>query len=130
MPARFNQFIVNNFFKLTTEEDHEFQGLDIQTFIIYDFALRLYDLPNASKKWYLNNKEFTEVLTNILFPKSTLNEISKIPMTNFTSEAYQMYTYLNISNFHHEQDFLLKFNQIKESKISKNNFFNSSSHTF
>jgi hypothetical protein len=51
---------------------------------------------------------------------SMMAEIQMIPSTNFTNATYQMYTYLNISNFHDEQDFLLKFTEKSSLKKEAN----------
>lgn len=116
LPLRYNQFVIDTMFKLVSEEDKNYEGIDLRTFIWYDFALRLYELPKATRRWLLNEREFTEVLSKVLFPGKMFEEISKIPMTNVTNATYQMYTYLNISNFHDEHDFLVKFAEKSSSK--------------
>ena len=88
LPDRYNQFIVDNFFKLTRENDHPDEGIDFQSFVYYDFALRLFYNVNATKKWSLNQGEFISTLSQQLFPQGIFNELSQIPSTNFTSVSY------------------------------------------
>lgn len=114
LPSRYNQFVVDTMFKLIHEDDLNFEGIDLQTFIWYDFALRLFEQKNATRRWHLNEPEFTNTLANFLFPNKMSYALSQIPMNNFTNMTYQMYTYLNISQFHDEHDFLIKFAQKKE----------------
>lgn len=85
LPAKYNQDIVNNFFKLTYEDDHESEGMDFQTFVYYDFALGLYDQRNATRRWFLNETEFTEAISNPLFNVHMMTEIEMIPTTNYTN---------------------------------------------
>lgn len=84
LPARYNQDIVNKFFTLIAEEDAQDHGLDFQSFIYYDFALRLFSVENATRIWYVNKDEFIKVLNNPLFNSFMMGEIYSIPMTNFT----------------------------------------------
>ena len=120
LPARYNQFNVDQMFVLTADKDTKSSGLDFQTFIYYDFALRLFSFPNATDIWHLTGPEFAHVLAKPLFPGGISNEIKNIPMSNITERSYQMYTYMNIKNFQDEEDFLLKFAEKKE-KVVKGN---------
>jgi hypothetical protein len=121
LPARYNQFNVDKMFTLTATKDTKSSGLDFQTFIYYDFALRLFSYPNATDVWHLNGAEFASVLAKPLFPDAIMNEIKHIPMSNLTDKSYQMYTYMNIKNFQDEEDFLLKFAEKKEKVVTKGN---------
>jgi len=85
LPDRYNQFIVSNFFKLTAEIDHPNDGIDFQSFVYYDFALRLFYNANSTIRWQLNSGEFVNVLSNMHFPSAVFNELTLIPSTNFTS---------------------------------------------
>lgn len=116
LPARYNQFIVNQFFELTKEDDESIQGLDFQSFIYYDFALRFFDVQNKTRNWFLTLPEFIQTLENPLFNSYMSGEIHQIPMTNYTEASYNMYTYQKISHFNDEQDFLMKFVQKSEEK--------------
>lgn len=121
LPARYNQFNVDKMFVITADQDTKSSGLDFQTFIYYDFALRLFSFPNATDVWHLNGPEFAQVLNKPLFPSGIMNEIKNIPMSNYTAASYQMYTYMNIKNFATEEDYLLKFAEKKETKLAKGN---------
>lgn len=88
LPDRYNQFIVDNFFKLTHEDDHPDEGIDFQSFVYYDFALRLFYNANATQRWSLNQGEFINVLTQQLFPQAIFRELTQIPSTNFTSVSF------------------------------------------
>lgn len=114
LPSRYNQDIVNYLFQLVDEPGRSNQGIDLLTFVFYDFILRIYEVPNATRKWYLNPTEFTNIFNNYLFPFTTLQEVQSIPQNNVTAVSYQMYTYLNISQYHQEADHFLKFAQKSE----------------
>lgn len=96
LPDRYNQFIVDNFFKLTFEDDHKDEGIDFQSFVYYDFALRLFYNVNATQKWSLNQGEFINVLSQPLFPQAIFKELTQIPSTNFTTVSYILNLILNI----------------------------------
>lgn len=112
LPGRYNQFIVDSFFRLTSEADMEVSGLDFNSFMFYDFALQLFYLPpqNGTRRWYLNEKEFTNAFMDIRFPKKLFAELKTLPTTNYTEKTYQMYTYKRVSNFDGEHEFLDKSN--------------------
>jgi hypothetical protein len=114
LPGRYNQDIVNHMFNLVQESAKPNQGVDLLSFVFYDFGLRLFEVPNAQKKWNLAKYEFTNVFNNYLFPSNSLSEVESIPQNNLTATAYQMYTYLNISVYHQEADHFLKFAQTAE----------------
>jgi hypothetical protein len=105
-------------FALVEEYNKPAQGMDILSFCYYDFILRLFDKPNPAQKYYMNLNEFQNVMTNYLFPSGILNEISLVPSNNITANSYQMYAYLNISNYHQESDHFIKFLQ-KTEKVEK-----------
>jgi len=84
LPARYNQQIVNTFFDLTHDLNKKSSGIDFQTFVYYDFALRVFNLPNSTRHWALDESEFVQVLNKPLFPSSVMEEIKLIPSTNFT----------------------------------------------
>jgi hypothetical protein len=117
LPSRYSQEIINHLFQLVEEPGKANQGIDLLSFVFYDFILRLFEVPNSKKKWYLAPDEFTGLFNHYLFPATTLEEVKSIPQNNLTSASYQMYTYLNISLYHQEADHFLKFTQ-KSEKIS------------
>jgi hypothetical protein len=85
LPARYNQIVINQFFKLTENPDKENNGLDFQSFMYYDFALRIFSIKNQTRPWYLNEGEFITTLQNPLFNSYMMGELQQIPMTNYTS---------------------------------------------
>jgi hypothetical protein len=91
LPDRYNQLVIDNFFKLTHEADRANEGIDFQSFIYYDFGLRLFYNTNATRKWSLNLGEFTKVLSNQLFPQEIFKELTLIPSTNFTSVSFNLF---------------------------------------
>ena len=93
LPARYNQFIVNQFFKLTETPDKENNGIDFQSFMYYDFALRLYSIKNQTKPWFLNEAEFITTLQNQLFNNNMMSELQQIPMTNYTSVRNKFFNF-------------------------------------
>jgi hypothetical protein len=121
LPSRYNQDIINQMFALVEEYNKPAQGMDIVSFCYYDFILRLFDKPNPAQKYYMNLTEFQTVFTNYLFPSGILNEVSHIPSNNITAASYQMYAYLNISNYHQESDHFVKFLQKTEKKSKSKN---------
>lgn len=109
LPIRYNQVIIDEFFELVQEYQKTNQGIDLQTFIFYDFTLQLFSVKKPTRPYSINKKEFIQILDSPLFPNRTLAEISMIPQFNMTSESYQMYQYYNISQFSDESNFLYKF---------------------
>jgi hypothetical protein len=118
LPSRYNQDVINQMFKLVEEHEKSNQGIDLLSFVFYDFILRIFEVPNAQKKWNLAKSEFTQLFNHYLFPYGTLQEVQMIPQNNLTAQSYQMYTYLNVSQFHQEADHFLKFAQ-KNEKVLK-----------
>lgn len=112
LPMRYNQDIINNIYTLIEDSDKPNQGIDVLSFVFYDFFLRIFDspVPGLPKRrpYYLNPQDFLNTVRHYLFPNATNMELMKIPQMNITVNSYQMYTYLNISNFHNEQDHFLR----------------------
>lgn len=117
---RFNQDIINAFFQLVEDYSSPTKGLDLRTFTYLDFNFRIYGKYSVDKKWKLNFKEFTNVLLDPTFPALLNNTLSLIPTTFLTANSYQMFTYMNITKFHDEGDFFVKFAE-KNSVKSKVN---------
>jgi hypothetical protein len=129
LPMRYNQDIINNIYTLIEDADKPNQGIDVLSFVFYDFFLRIFDTPisgqNKKRPYYLNNDDFLNTANHYLFPNKTTSELMKIPQMNITAGSYQMFTYLNISNFHNEADhFLRSFVETDEKimYINKNRF--------
>lgn len=126
LPMRYNQEVVNNFFKLVEEYDRPNQGIDLISFVFYDFFLRIFDVQAPSKKYYLSNIEFQTTFSNYLFPNRTNSLISKIPQNALSNNAYQMSSYLNLTTYNSEADHFLKSFMETESTVhfeNKNKFF-------
>jgi hypothetical protein len=123
LPQRYNQDVIDELFKLVEDFDKPNQGIDLVSFVFYDFALKLFNVPNASRKWHLNLEEFTGVLKNYLFPLEASQEIQRIQQNNLNQAGYQMYTYQNISQFRDEENHFLKFAQ-KSEKVRKGKSLN------
>jgi len=73
------------------------------------------------KKYYLTLNEFIEVMNKQYFPKITLQEINKIPLYNLTENSFKMLLYPNLSQFYTEDDYFLKFSEIKSNELSSFN---------
>jgi hypothetical protein len=121
LPSRYNQDVVDQLFKLAQENERNNEGVDLISFVFYDFVLRLFEVPNAQRKWYLAPTEFTSIFNNYLFPANPLFEVENIPQNNLTANSYQMYTYLNVTAYHQEADHFLKFAQTGERILSAEN---------
>lgn len=104
---------------LMAEHDVTNSGIDFQSFIYYDFALRFFNLNGKPKEraWHCNLSEFIETLNNPLFSSHLMAELQMMPMTNYTKHSYQMYTYQKINNFNSESDFLTKFVETGSKKL-------------
>jgi len=139
IPLRYNQLIINQMFELMQEEDKPNQGIDLQSFIFYDFFLKLFYKAGKKRPFFVDRKEFYSIFKNPLFPNQTLTEIYLIPQYEFTAASYQMYQYYNISRYDTEENFFYKSflelssnnkmkslikEKIKNSVNSKNNLKN------
>jgi len=123
LPLRYNQDVIGYFFKLIEERDRPNQGIDLLTFVFYDFWLKLFHKFENTRSYYLTFPEFYNIFINPLYPKMMMEEIFKIPQNKLTSEAYQMYMYMNISHYQDESDHFLKSfieSSVEEKKIEKN----------
>merc|ERR1712032_1097266 len=118
LPLRYNQGVVDAFFKLISDKDVPNQGLDILTFCFYDFFLKMYHKEAPKGTYFLTKQHFPKVFTSQLIPFLVNLELLKIPQNNLTSPSYQMYTYLNISNYQDESDHFLKSFIEKESNLN------------
>jgi hypothetical protein len=82
--------------------------MDLLTFVFYDFWLKLFNKYQNTRKYFLTFNEYVNIFNEPLYPKFMKDELLKIPQNNLTTASYQMYTYLNISNFQDESDHFLK----------------------
>ena len=118
LPNRYNQDTVDIFFKLIEAPDMPNQGFDLLTFCFYDFFLKMYHKEAPKGTYFLTKDHFPKIFTSQLIPFFVNTEFLKIPQNNLTSHSYQMYTYLNISNYQDESDHFLKSFVEKESNLN------------
>lgn len=133
LPYRYNQDILQQIFELIKEKDKANQGIDLVSFVFYDFWLKLFDVKNAKKPYHQYVDEFITACSSPLYPQPMLDAIQKIPQNNLTENSYQMYTYLNISNYQDESDHFLKaFIELQSNKKEKNHLrkFNSNKNSW
>jgi len=116
LPLRYNQGVVDAFFKLISDKDVPNQGLDILTFCFYDFFLKMYHKEAPKGTYFLVKDQFINTFSSQLMPLFFNREFLKIPQNNLTSYSYQMYTYLNVSNYQDESDHFMKSFLEKEAK--------------
>lgn len=112
LPIRYGQEIIDQLFQMVDDYDRPNQGLDLQSFIFYDFILQLYGFNKKVRPYYLSFDDFITILNNPLFPNKTLAEIYLIPQYNLSAPSYQMYEYFNISQYISEGDYLYKFLEV------------------
>ena len=114
LPIRYSQNVINQIFGLVNEKSIQNQGIDKLTFVFLDFSLRLFNVANATRPYYISQTDFIGILANPLFPKSTLGQISKIPSYVMTNNSFQMFAAMNLTQFYSEDDYLMKFLEIKK----------------
>lgn len=131
IPIRYNQHIINQMFELMQEADKPNQGIDLESFIFYDFFLKIFYKAGKTRLFSVNRNEFYQILKNPLFPNNTLHEIYLIPQYEFNADSYQVYQYYNISRFNSEENYLYKSflelevkNNAKITNSNKNRFKN------
>lgn len=108
LPLRYNQAIIDYFFKLTADRDLPNSGIDLLTFCFYDFFLKMYQNVAVKGTHKLQKPQFIKIFSTQLMPFFMNAEFLKIPQNNLTAYSYQMYTYLNVSNYQDEGDHFLK----------------------
>jgi Ca2+-binding EF-hand superfamily protein len=108
LPERYSQDVIESMFKLVEEFDKPNQGLDLISFVFYDFTLKIFDVPSAHRKFHMNLEDFTRAMKNYLIPSLIVSQLLVFPRNNVTADSYQQYTYLNISVFNSEADHFLK----------------------
>jgi hypothetical protein len=108
LPARYNNDILDGLFKIVSEVDKPNQGLDLISFVFYDFFLTLFDSTIATRRHHLNNDEFYKVIDNYLFPNRTKSEVELVPQNELTAASFNQYTYMNLTTMASESDHFLK----------------------
>ena len=117
LPLRYNQGTIDIFFRLIEAQDMPNQGFDLLTFCFYDFFLKMYHKEAPKGTYFLTKDHFPKIFTSQLIPFFVNLEFLKIPQNNLTAHSYQMYTYLNVSNYQDESDHFLKSFIEKESNL-------------
>ena len=84
------------------------QGLDILSYCFYDFILKMYHAEAPKGTYFLQSPHFAKIFQSQLMPFFVSREFAKIPQNNLTRSSYQMYTYLNVTNYQDESDHFLK----------------------
>lgn len=113
----YNQALVDAFFELVKDESNPYGGLDLRTFVYLDFSFRLFGRYSLCRRWKLNPDEFAKTIQDPNFPTKLKGAIDKIPFTQPTASSYQMYQYLNISQFNTEENFFVKFAETKSKNL-------------
>jgi Ca2+-binding EF-hand superfamily protein len=108
LPLRYNQDTINIFFRLIEDKDLPNQGFDVLTFCFYDFWLKIFHKQAPKGTYFLLKDHFLPIFESQLMPYWVNLEFLKIPQGNLTAHSYQMYTYLNVSNYQDESDHFLK----------------------
>jgi hypothetical protein len=119
LPIRYNQKVIDDFFKLVCDEDNPNQGIDIQTFWYFDAILKIFFNDSKSeKRWQANFEQFSTALDSGFFPSHFQKYIQLIPQFTLKNSSYMMEVYDNIKFFKTEEDHLMlpKFLQ-KSSKM-------------
>jgi len=116
LPARYSQATINQIFNLVNEDTKYNFGIDKLTFVFLDYSLRLFTVTNATRPYYISQKDFLNILSNPFFPNSTLQQIYNIPSYAMTNNSFQMFASMNISQFYKEDDYLLKFMETRKAK--------------
>lgn len=124
LPILYNQEIIDQIFKLVEDYDRPNQGIDLQSFIYYDFLLQLFSFEKQKRYYHLSLKELETVLEDEFFPKKILTEIFLIPQYNLTKNSYNMYQYLNVSQYITQEDFLYSFLEVKNENQNENQNLN------
>lgn len=117
----YNQDLVDSFFSLVLDLSNPYAGLDLRTFVYLDFSFRLFGRYSKTKRWKMTALEFNQTIGDINFPTKIKSSIDKIPYTQPTQNSYQMYQYLNISEFNGEENFFVKFTETNSKKIQLRN---------
>lgn len=107
LPMRYNQKVIDDFFKLVNEEENPGQGIDVLTFWYFDSILRIFmDDEPGPRKWVADLPRFTKVLNSKFMPQQFIKYVKLIPQYNLTEEAYHMELFNNPRYFRSEETFL------------------------
>ena len=85
LPSRYNEDVVNEMFALIADDTISTKGIDMFSFVFYDYFLRIFDKPfidgkDKANQLALTKEEFAEILKNNFYYLSSMkNEIFNIP---------------------------------------------------
>lgn len=122
LPIRYNQKVIDDFFKLVCDEDNPNQGIDVLTFWFFDSLLRVFFGESKSeKRWQADFNQFSAALDSGFFPSHLQKYIQLIPQYTLKNSSYMMEAYDNVKFFKTEEDFLMmpKFLQKSEKEKEK-----------
>ncbi len=127
LPMRYNQDIIDQLLRLTSEYDRPNNGIDVNSFVFYDFFMTIFDRPlnntdvEKGRPYYMNQTELETSLSHYLFPKSITVELNKVPQIILSNQSYAMRSYLNTSQYFAEDDnFLRAFVETDEKIMFEN----------
>jgi hypothetical protein len=121
LPIRYNQDIINQFFRLTRKESSAKNGLDLFSFVFYDHYLKLFYQGANLTRWTISDKEFSKICSHWLFPKFIYNYMTQVPTANFTSENYNLRAHINDNQIDEEENFG-KFLEMSSKRYNNTSF--------
>lgn len=108
LPIRYNQKVIDDFFKLVCDDDNPNQGIDVLTFWFFDSILRIFfGESKGEKRWQADFNQFAAALDSGFFPSHLQKYIQLIPQYTLKNSSYMMEAYDNIKYFKTEEDFLM-----------------------
>ena len=113
LPSRYSRDIIDQYFRLIARNNQK-EGIDYRTFTFFDFSLRLFTVANSTRPYYLSSNDFLKVLKKNYFPAAILQIIKKLPQIALTPASFKMQITWNISKLYKEEDYLMKFVEIKD----------------
>jgi hypothetical protein len=127
LPMRYNQDTIDQILLLSSEFDRPNNGIDVNSFVFYDFFLTIFDRPlndtnvEKTRPYYMTEKEFLVSLNHYLFPETIKQELKKVPQIQLTNSSYNMKSYVNVSQYFSEDDnFLRSFVETDEKIMFEN----------
>ena len=124
LPRRYNQEIINYFYKLTSNINKPNSYIDMQTFIFYDYYLRVFNKYCKSLPYNMNITEFYLLMESKFLPTKLKSQIYLIPIYKMDKNSNNKLQTGDVKIFNGESDFFLyKFSQVeaKNSNKVKNN---------
>lgn len=120
LPIRYNQKIIDDLFKLVSEEENPGQGIDVLTFWYFDTLLRLFmDEAQGPRIWHADLARFIKVMKSPYMPQQFIKYIKLIPQYNLTQADYHLEVFNNPRYFRTEEDYL-KFPKFLQKEVAGN----------